>query len=164
MTTERWVRIDGFANYEISDTGRVRRDGKVKAISINRHGYCDVSLWSNGKRSKRLIAPLVAGAFIGPRPTGLVVCHEDGIRTNNSAKNLRWDTRSANEQDKRKHGTARVLDRHLDAKLNLELVLQLRARYRPLCRLNGIKALAREYGLSPTAMRRALNGTNWRQL
>ena len=159
--TENWAAIADFPAYEMSDIGRVRRDGRVKTLRTNKFGYISVVLWCKSMSHTRLVAPLVAQAFIGLCPDGFVTCHNDGDRTNNAATNLRWDSRSANEHDKRTHGTARVLDRHLDAKLNLALVLQLRKRFKPNSRTDGIKALAREHGMSHTAMRRALNGTTW---
>lgn len=48
---------------------------------------------------------LVLEAFIGPCPDGMVGCHTDGDPLNNRLDNLRWDTPSNNNRDKRAHGT-----------------------------------------------------------
>jgi hypothetical protein len=50
------------------------------------------------------IHTLVLEAFAGPRPEGMEGCHNDGNPTNNHIDNLRWDTRSANNQDTLRHG------------------------------------------------------------
>lgn len=159
--TEQWAVIAEFPAYEVSNLGRVRRGGRVKTLRINKQGYTCAMLWCNSVSHTRLLGPLVAVAFIGPRPDGLVACHNDGDATHNAASNLRWDTRPANEHDKRGHGTARVLDKHLDAKLNQALVHALRLRHKPHSRTDGASALAREYGVSPQVMLRAMDGTNW---
>ncbi len=49
---------------------------------------------------------LVAKAFIGLKPDGLVVCHNDGNTLNTNADNLRYDTLSNNMKDRIRHGTA----------------------------------------------------------
>ena len=48
---------------------------------------------------------LVLETFVGPRPRGLVACHNDGNKFNNCSSNLRWDTPTSNYADARKHGS-----------------------------------------------------------
>ena len=117
--TEEWKAIAGYeGSYEVSNRGQVRSldrvngrgfniFGRVLKPNPNREGYLGVSLYSGGKatRRRRLIHQLVAEAFIGPRPEGFDVCHNDGDKTNNRADNLRYDTRSANILDSVRHGT-----------------------------------------------------------
>lgn len=45
--------------------------------------------------------------FVGLRPDGLEVCHNDGVHTNNQLTNLRYDTRRENLRDRVRHGTFR---------------------------------------------------------
>jgi hypothetical protein len=114
---EQWLPIEGFDGYEVSNFGRVRsvdrlvkyangrdcrRRGQVLKPAVVGSGYLQVSLGSNACRRIHI---LVAEAFIGPRPNGMVVCHNDGERMNNSVANLRYDTPSANIVDQVKHGT-----------------------------------------------------------
>lgn len=47
---------------------------------------------------------LVGEAFLGPRPDGLETRHLDGNPANNSARNLRYGTKSENAQDRVRHG------------------------------------------------------------
>lgn len=42
--------------------------------------------------------------FLGPRPSGMEVCHSDGNKLNCSAENLRYGTRSDNMIDRVDHG------------------------------------------------------------
>lgn len=120
--SEVWKDIDGYgSSYRVSSFGRlasIRRvitdkNGVKKSISgrlmkqaVGNHGYKVVSLWLKGKKSVRTTHSLVAEAFIGPRPEGLEVCHDDGDQLNNCATNLRYDTISANRLDCVKHGTS----------------------------------------------------------
>lgn len=64
-----------------------------------------------GRDRRRYVHQLIAETFIGPRPPGKVVCHNDGDVTNNAADNLRYDTRSENNRDMARHGTHRLAAR-----------------------------------------------------
>ncbi|KKL95893.1 hypothetical protein LCGC14_1850030 [marine sediment metagenome] len=74
-------------------------------------GYWYVGIRTKGTTKKKKIAVLIVTAFLGPKPIGCELCHNDGVRTNDKLTNLRWDTRSANRMDSVKHGT------HPNAKL-----------------------------------------------
>ncbi len=167
-STEEWrpvLRYKGL--YEISDQGRVRsidrielvtrngreftrrRDGRLLRISPNKFdGRPQAGLSKNGKLTTIYVHRLVLEAFIGPRPKGLECCHEDGDRMNNRLSNLRWDTHASNEADKHRHGTAL-------SKLTMRDVDEIRQRY-----AKGTisqRALGREYGISKSAIYRALH-------
>ena len=108
-----WKTIPGFSRYSVSDSGEVRRDVRMwnampgpVSISINADGYPQVSITSDsGIYKKENVHSLVALAFFGPRPEGLVVCHFDGDPGNCSIKNLRYDTYRSNVHDAIRHGT-----------------------------------------------------------
>jgi hypothetical protein len=68
---------------------------------------------------------LVLEAFAGPCPEGLECCHNDGDPANNRLENLRWDTRKANVEDSRRHGTMRLGSR-AHTKLREEDVREIR--------------------------------------
>ena len=81
--------------YEVSNYGNVRRillGGGYKAItgSVNNRGYRYFQIQRDGQRNNHLFHQLVAEAFIGERPEGLVVDHIDRDKLNNSAANLRY--------------------------------------------------------------------------
>lgn len=71
--------------------GRVLQPGKSK------DGHVSVVL--GRKHGSMLVHTAVALAFLGPRPEGLDVCHNDGDPTNNRLDNLRYDTRTDNILD-----------------------------------------------------------------
>lgn len=119
---ERWLPVVGFeGSYEVSDQGGVRSldrieehptysrklNGKPLKPTILSNGYLQVHLVKGGVGNKFSVHVLVMRAFVGPRPNGLQICHNDGSKTNNHLSNLRYDTNSANMQDAIRHGTYR---------------------------------------------------------
>lgn len=123
--TEIWRQVRGFEGaYEISNEGRLRaisrrvwftskkgrrclreKVGRLVATPVGNHGYPMAYLTLNEERRAATLHSLVAEAFIGPRPEGMEVCHNDGNRQNCAAWNLRYDTRKNNHKDKDRHGT-----------------------------------------------------------
>lgn len=117
--TEIWRPVVGKeGQYEVSDLGRVRsldryvelapsaripagmtvfRLGRVLRPHTLPYGHQQVML---GRDLNTLVHKLVAEAFLGPRPEGCEVCHNDGDATNNRVDNLRWDTRTGNNLDR----------------------------------------------------------------
>jgi hypothetical protein len=111
-----WAPIaDWVGFYEVSDAGEVRSldrvvglrtiRGRVLRRRLKQSGYYSVLLCREGRRWDVKIHRLVAETLIGPRPAGMQTCHEDGDKGNNALSNLRYDTKSSNEQDKFRHGT-----------------------------------------------------------
>ena len=82
--------------------------GQFMTPALDKKGYQVVYLRAQGdSRAKpRFVHQLVAEAFIGPRPDGLVTCHNNGARTDNRVSNLRYDTQAGNLADMVKHGTS----------------------------------------------------------
>jgi hypothetical protein len=121
MEEEQWRPVPDFPGYCVSDRGRVLSleryvpwNGFLKFIprrelrqagSGYRLRYKYVQLYRGKTQVKRYVAHLVAEAFIGPRPEGKEVCHNDGDAANNWASNLRYDTHSENLFDAVRHGT-----------------------------------------------------------
>lgn len=115
-TEEQWRPVVGWEDlYLVSSHGRVRSlhkgrgvknssDGILKFRSLI-WGYPRVILTRKGKPSSRSVHSLVIEAFVGPRPEGMDVCHNDGNPLNSHVSNLRYGTRSENILDAVVHGT-----------------------------------------------------------
>lgn len=122
-----WRVVPGYPAYEVGETGEVRRiaqypahlTGRVMSPFIDEDGYACLNLRKpEGGRKKFFIHQLVAIAFISGRPSAdHEVAHGDGVKSNNHFSNLRWATRTENENDKFKHGTHNRGERHGRAKL-----------------------------------------------
>lgn len=96
-----WKDIEGYEGlYQIHRQGYVRNArGRIRKPSIINSGYVSLKLINVvGKRKSFLMHRLVASAFVrndDPR-VNVVVNHRDGVKTNNSHRNLEWCTNSHN--------------------------------------------------------------------
>jgi hypothetical protein len=100
--------------YEVSNLGRVRacpqpgwrgcvfHNGRYRILATKVGGrarnYLRVHLY--GPERFAFVHALVAEAFIGPRPEGLVVLHENDDGFDNRATKLRYGDRDENELDR----------------------------------------------------------------
>lgn len=116
-----WLPVTGWEGYyEVSSEGEVRSldryvtlsnggkrryKGKRLSPGVNRHGYPTVALTRPGKRQTMKVHRMVLTAFVGPCPDGMEACHNNGDRGDARLANLRWDTPSNNQRDRRRHGT-----------------------------------------------------------
>jgi hypothetical protein len=67
-------------------------------------GYRVIKMRDNHRYAHIAIHCLVLLAFVGPRPEPHYQgCHWDGNARNNALSNLRWDTPSANQLDRRRY-------------------------------------------------------------
>ena len=157
--TEVWKDIPGFeGQYQASSFGRIRSvDHPVRVVSHGVEatrvikgrilrpakqdtGHLTVVLGrANGSIQ---VHAAVALAFIGPRPAGMDVCHNDGDPTNNRLDNLRYDTRTDNILDVYRAGGKW-------RKLSLEDIREIKN----LMDCGAIGAeVARQYGVSPATV------------
>lgn len=176
---EQWRDIPRWeGKYQVSDRGNVRSldrvviafspkgvlaerkyRGKQLAVCVGKKGYALFCLVENTRKEYRYGHDLVAEAFIGPRPPGLEVCHGNNIRNDNTLCNLRYDTRSANAQDRHVHGTIirNYGEAAASAKLTNEDVWYIRKNF-----VKGEWSIAaRELGVSPTTVSMAAKRISW---
>lgn len=78
--------------------------GRELATPRQRDGRVAFTYAANGKTRNARVSVMVAETFLGPRPEGADVCHNDGDPTNNRVENLRYDTHSENMRDMVRHG------------------------------------------------------------
>jgi hypothetical protein len=173
----QWKSVVGYKGvYEVSDAGHVRSLSRrvpflskrgnwhervtvlkpLVAQKIN-SGYLVVHLSRDDKCVARTIHSLVAAAFIGPRPTGYDVAHNNGQRLDNRAANLRYTTRAGNHADKRRHGTHACGTRIAQSKLTERAVRSIRAaRGR-----RSVTTLSAKYGVARASIYRVWKRTSW---
>ena len=107
IINECWRSIDGYVNYQVSNTGRVRNASNGKMLSdlrVDGRGYVMVRLCKDGVGTNHKAHRLVAELFI-PKPnsdTKLEVDHIDKDKRNNIATNLRWVTPQQNMWNRNK--------------------------------------------------------------
>lgn len=122
-THELWKPIAGTdGRYAVSNIGRVRsehsttitprgfkhtKQERIRKMPNDSFGRPRVTLRfsDDTKYTLTVVAHLVAEAFIGPRPDGMMLCHSNGDPADNRVSNLRFDTQSANTLDAVRHGT-----------------------------------------------------------
>lgn len=156
--TEVWKPVVGYEDrYEVSDQGRVRSKNMRLRVVINgveatrKHkgkmlkpgrmstGHLTVAL---GRGHTRPVHQLVMEAFVGVRPKNADVAHNNGDSTDNRLCNLRYASRTSNNQDFVFHGKT---------KLSVEQVHMVRRVANDLPK-GGKKLLAAELGISPSTI------------
>lgn len=167
---ERWLPVVGYEGfYEVSDQGRVRSVARI--VNANKWKrpvrskiraqvllkmYPAVHLSMEGKTKMRTVHVMLLEAFVGPRPSPAHEgCHGDGICTNNTLDNLRWDTKKANKSDSFAHGTAVHGEKCVHSKLSLQQAITAKWSEAPS------EVLAKAFGVSTTAINRVRNGKTW---
>ena len=88
---ERWVEVEGYPNYEISNYGVVlsRVNDRPLRARPNDRGYLRVALSRDGVIKDFYIHQLVAQHFVRNFVPGTKIRHYDDDKTNNALYNLR---------------------------------------------------------------------------
>jgi hypothetical protein len=165
-----WRGLPDYPGYEISNTGLVKnvlkrrgtQVGKVLSPRPGDLGHLSVCLMLEGERKMAQIHRLVCEAFHGPQPPDKPhAAHGDGNPGNNNDWNVRWATRSENEQDKVAHGRSNQGERHSNAKLTEEDIKDIREIGRfPFT----LKEIAAEYDVGYKCISSILNHVTWKHV
>lgn len=176
-TLMEWRPCPGFAQYEISESGDLRRLNSSQTRKagwrhrgyINSDGYLEYALRDeSGRKVHALAHRLVAEAFIGPAPSSShEVAHKNGSRVEHHYRNLRWAERVENHADLQVHGTATKGERNGRAKVTDADVIDIRREYLAIKASAGkrsVRELDDRYGLSRTTLLRIAKGQAWRHV
>ena len=151
--------VPGYKGYYATADGRVFSIMEMKRA---RHsdGYLRVQTFSNQVRKRPGVHTMVASAFIGPRPAGMVVRHLDGNKDNNSPENLKWGTHKENSEDVARHGILKGR-RNWNAKLTDSCVIEIRK-----LRASGVRlsVLAKQFEVSDSTIEAVVNRRNWKHV
>jgi len=172
MKAEKWLPVAGYeGRYLVSDKGRVKSlpnktrktELIMKTTAHPKSGHLLVTLTRNVdrttyKQTKYYVHHLVLIAFTGPRPEGLIGCHDDGVPTNNKSTNLRWDTNSSNQMDRVTHGTSNRGAANGQVVLTEESVRDIKRRLKAGETQSSIAAI---HGVSRSAILQIKRGKNW---
>jgi hypothetical protein len=163
-----FVQLQDHPGYAVSTDGRIwtcrvrgcRNQYRVfwKEIAAKNRitGYLQVGL--NG--ITRAVHRLILETFIGPCPEGMECSHIDNNKGNNRLENLCWETPAQNNKRKAEHGSRQNGENSTNAKLTWVQVREIR-----FLRKEGLamKAIARKYGVSESAIDHIIHHRNWKE-
>lgn len=152
---EEWkVPISFTERYEASNLGRVRTrigfTGNRSQVILRQfltksHLRVVITKTHGAKGMPVFVHQLVADAFIGPIPAGLIINHKDGVSTNNNPENLEYVTDRQNKDHAIAMGLYAHGERSATAKLDGSKVREIRRR---LLGGESRSNLAREFGVT----------------
>jgi hypothetical protein len=180
--------------YSVSNLGNIRCENHLRPSEFGRimrpfltdSGYARINLSGPNGRRHFFVHRLVALAFIGEPPEGHVINHIDHNPLNNRLSNIEYVTQRENihksidagrwdhvdRSRPRVSGDAHPLRRRPElvrrgekstsAKLTAEQVKEIRAKHAN--QHIGARRLAKEYGVSPSAIKFILARRNWAHL
>lgn len=152
---EAWMRIKEWEEYEVSERGQVRRNGKMIASFLNNHGYPCFNVSRGAQRKMLRVHREVAQCFVAPF-SGAHVRHLNGNKVDCAYTNLAWGTALENEADKRLHGRSLAGERHHQAKLRIAQIEEIRtSSEKPF-------ELARKFGVRYQTIWSIQNNHSWR--
>ena len=156
--------------YEVSNLGRIRRTTATRTTCARyvlspykekTTGYLLVGLRDHkGVRKTRHVHVVVAEVWHGPRPTGLVVNHKDGDRTNCAPDNLEYITHAANVVD----GIERAQRRNASVMTHSLIAVDVVEIRRRAAAGELVKDLAKAYGVHRTTISAVVLRQTWRHV
>jgi len=164
---ETYVDVMGYeGEYRVSNYGDVisLKYGRVRHLKIrpSHEGYSRVSLVKNGKAKEYKICRLVALHFIANPYNKKTVNHIDGVKANDYYKNLEWATRNEQMLHAYKLGLKKPV--MFACILSDEQVREIRRRYKGHSPIDGMKALAKEYGVSNATIDKCVRRKSYRDV
>ena len=157
-----WRPIPEFDGYFASRDGQIlstkcQPARILRPIVSRRDGHLHIFLYRDRKMHKGFIHRLVLMAWDRMPTEGEESRHLNGAPSDNRYENLVWGTRQDNSDDRVRHGRSGRGESNANHRLTEEQVIEIRQRVGQ----KTLRALAREYGVSHTCIRRTANGMNW---
>ena len=164
---EIWKDVVGYESiFSISNYGRVysKRTNKILKQVRNKFGYLTIPTKINYVNYCFRVHRLVAEAFLENPDNKPEVNHKDGNKENNCQVNLEWCTGSENVKHSYDTGlrTAKSGFDNYGSKLTPEQVDYIRENYKPYCRTNGARALAKILDVHHTQVSRVARKISYR--
>lgn len=162
---EEWRHVENYANYQISNFGRVKSfwNGKIKILKPTLAlDYLRVDLGDGKKHRHFVIHRLVAKAFLPNPDNKPQINHKDTHKFNNYVGNLEWCTASENG----KHAFLTGLNENAkgsndsQAKLTKEQVMLIRLNKDNLSQ----QQLAKKFGVSRKTIGRVLANKTYKNV
>ena len=167
---EKWKSITGYKSlYQISNLGNVRSisglNGKYVskplAVRQDKYGYLLVDLHKHGNRKTLRVHRLVAREFVSGYHQDYEVNHINGIKNDNRAANLEWNTKSQNQKHAfdTKLNVPKSGEEHLNSKLSLRDVRKIREYYHS--GRYSQKKLSQLFGVTQNNIHKIVNNITW---
>jgi len=159
---EEWLDVTGYEQlFSISSNGQLfsKRTGRILKQVKHTNGYMHIATKIGGRKGVNKcfkVHRLVAEAFLVNLKGKPQVNHLDGDKTNNNKMNLEWVTPSENQLHAYRTGLNKPTDMRKHRKLNPADVKEIRSRCVKNCRVNGVRALAREFGVGRDCITRVV--------
>lgn len=169
--TVEYRTIERFPGYKFGSDGSVWSSWRTRGGMVNewyrmtpgkhRNGYLSVQLRTGPcERKFMLVHQVILEAFVGPCPPGCEVRHfPDREKTNCSAGNLSWATRSVNAKDRATHGTQCRGETNGRHKLTAAIVIQCRELF---AAGETVAAMANRHGVDFSTMQSAVLRKTWK--
>lgn len=177
--SEIWIDIENLVGFfQVSNLGRVQSlprmaysrwgegtytvKGKIIKQFPDRDGYLRVVLWKDGVCTNFQVHVLVAKAFIPNPENKPQVNHKDTIKSHCWSENLEWSTAQEYMNHSILNGLTAKGEGHGNSKLAEADILRIRKMYKS----GGFtqKQLARENGVTQTAVKKIVNRETWTHL